>query len=328
MLHDIMAFVLDEGSYTTTKAALTARGAAPSSVQQGGLNLLADVLENEAPPKILILDLDEHKDYSEAATRAIGLCGPDCRIIFVGTQNDVALYRKLIHLGGADYIVKPLAADVLNQAILDAGKTDPAQGDKKSEKRGGQIIPIIGARGGLGASFLAVNLAYILAHKLNRHTQLLDLDLHFGTTALALDREPGRGMRAALETPERLDGLLIASSMVQESDKLALLCAEEPLEKPMHFDGNASLALIRPVQADFDFVLVDMPRAMLASQQSLLIDAQQIILVTDRSLAGLRDARRIRTYIKTLKLSTTLQASYLLQLQIGVIIHCISSLRR
>jgi pilus assembly protein CpaE len=130
---------------------------------------------------------------------------------------------------------------------------------------------------------------------------VLDLDVHFGTSALAVDREPGRGMRAALENPERLDGLLVASSMVQESDKLSILCAEENLDAPLHFDGEAALGLLKPVASNFDAVFVDLPRHMLAAQKRLLASAHAIVLVSDLSLAGLRDARRVRAYLKTLR---------------------------
>jgi pilus assembly protein CpaE len=148
---------------------------------------------------------------------------------------------------------------------------------------------------------MTVNLAWICAHKLQQTIGILDLDVHFGTTALAVDREPGRGMRAALENPERLDGLLVASSMVQESDRLSILCAEENFDTPLHFDGDASLALMKPVAGNFDAMFIDMPRHMVGSQKRLITAAHAVVLVCDYSLAGLRDARRMRNYLKALR---------------------------
>lgn len=300
MHEEFMAFVTDEGSYRMVRAAAATRGYPHAVVQQGGLELLGDMLENDAPPRILLLDLENEGDYLIAAQRAISLAGPDCSIIFIGGRNDVTLYRSLIRMNAADYLVKPLSEDTLVQALLNAVQA-PSKEEKKQEARGGKIIPVIGTRGGVGATMLTVNMGWYMAHKLKLYTCLLDLDLQFGTAALALDKEPGLGMHAALENPERLDGLLIASSMAQESERLSLLCAEENVDKQILFDGGAALSLLRPVAPDFDIVLVDMPRLLLNAQRRLLDEMAGVVIVCDLSLPSLRDARRIRAYLKTVK---------------------------
>jgi pilus assembly protein CpaE len=300
MHEEFMAFLLDEESFLAARAVAGARGYPPAVVQQGGLDVLAGILEENAPPKVLLLDLDREKDVLDAARRALGLCGPGCRIIFTASQNDVALYHRLKGLGAADYLTKPLSEDFLKAALVEAAQ-GPQESAAKSEGRGGKLISIIGTRGGVGATTLTVNLAYVVAHILEKHVGVLDLDVHFGTTALAVDKEPGRGMRAALENPERLDSLLVASSMVQESERLSILCAEEGLENPLAFESEATLALIRPVEGNFDYIFVDMPRHMLPMQKRLLMRANHIVLVTDLTLPGLRDTRRIRQYLRTLR---------------------------
>lgn len=301
MHEEFMGFVSDESSYRIAKSVAEARGWPSAVVQQGGLDMLADMLENYAPPKILLLDLDAEKDILPAATRAIGLCGPDSQIIFLAKHNDISLYRQFIQLGAADYLVKPLSEEVLLQAIINTSKPKKAEEDTNKEARGCKIIPVIGTRGGVGVTTISVNLAWILSQKLNQHVGLVDLDMQFGSTALALDREPGRGMRAALENPERLDGLLIASSMVQHSERFSILCAEDTLEQPFHFDGDATLGLLKPIRGDFDMVVVDLPRHHLSSQKTLLNEAHAVLIVADLTLASLRDARRIKLYLKNLR---------------------------
>ncbi|MBY0428424.1 MAG: AAA family ATPase [Alphaproteobacteria bacterium] len=302
MHEEFMGFVSDETSYRMVRNVAEARGWPAAVVQQGGLDMLADMLENYAPPKILLLDLDAEKDVLPSATRAIGLCGPDSQIIFLAKHNDVSLYRQFIQLGASDYLVKPISEESLLQAIINASKPKKTEeADANKEERGCKIIPVIGTRGGVGVTTVAVNLSWILSNKLNQQVGLLDLDMQFGSTALALDREPGRGMRAALENPERLDGLLIASSMVQHSDKFSILCAEDTLEQHFHFDGDATLGLLKPIRSDFDYMLVDLPRHHISSQKTLLNEAHAILIVADLTLASLRDARRIKLYLKNLR---------------------------
>lgn len=301
MHEEFMAFVSDEGSYRAARALAEARGWPQATVQQGGLEMLADMLESHAPPRLLLLDIDGEKDVLASAARAVSLCGPDCRIILTAKHNDISLYRQFIKLGAADYLVKPLADDQLLQASQNAMQPAMAKAAVDKELRGSKIIPLIGTRGGVGVTTLAVNLGWIMAQTLEQHVALLDLDMQFGTTALALDKEPGRGMKDALENPERLDGLLVASSMVQVAPKLSVLCAEEPLETPVHMDGDATLSLIKPVRGDFDYILVDLPRHFLSMQKRLLSEAHTVVIVTDLTLSSLRDARRIRQMLKLLR---------------------------
>lgn len=304
MHEEFMAFVRDDASFRTARAVVESRGWEAACVQQGGLDLLADMLESAAPPKILLLDLDGEGDVMGAATRALDVCGPDCRVIFLASLNDINLYRQFVKLGAADYIVKPMPEEVLAGALQHAARpvaAPAAAKEKTGEARVGKIIPIMGAHGGVGATTLAVNLAAAMAGPLGLHVGLIDLDMHFGSCALALDKEPGRGMRAALENPERLDGLLIASSMVEALPRLSILCSEEPLDAPLYVSGDATMALMKPVAQDFDVILVDLPRAMMLSQKRLLTEAHDMVLVCDLTLASLRDVRRIRAFMKNLK---------------------------
>lgn len=304
MYDDFMAFVVGDDSYRVARAVVAARGWPEAAVQQGGIDLLADMLETHAPPKMILIDLDREADMIAAAQRTLSLCGPDVRVIFLGALNDINLYRAFVKMGAADYIAKPLTEDMLLQAILLAAKPRAEQSAEKKNASGGRashIIPVIGTRGGVGASMVALNLAALFSGPIKQHTCLIDLDVQFGASALAFDKEPGRGMRAALENPERLDGLLIASSMVDISPTLSLLCSEEGLDAPLYFNGDASLALIKPVRGDFDVMIIDLPRTILPMQKALLHAAHTCVIVCDFTLPSLRDARRIKAFLKNLK---------------------------
>src|SRR3546814_19621832 len=120
------------------------------------------------------------------------------------------------------------------QAVFNAPKIlDP------SAERPHLTTAVIGTRGGVGASTLATSLAWLMSAKGGRLTALLDLDVHFGTGALAMDLEPGRGLTDAIENPSRIDGLFIERAMVKASEKMAHLSAEAPNSQPMITDGDA-----------------------------------------------------------------------------------------
>jgi pilus assembly protein CpaE len=294
---EFMAFVSDEESLATVRAWATRQGFSAATAQQGGADMFAQMLEASAPPKMALVDIDGQEDPVATAGRLVSLCGPDCKIIALGSANDVGLYRGMMGAGIVDYLVKPLTAEVLNQAMTAALKG--GSGGKLSAKEAKTII-IIGVRGGVGASTIAVNTGWLMAHELRLNIALLDLDLQYGTSSLALDLEPGHGLRDIVSSPHRVDGLMIASSMVTESDQFSVLGAEEAIDEVVPIDNAAITALLKEMRNDFDFILVDLPRHLFAAQKRLLASAHEIVLVTEMSLAGIRDTLRIKTALKNL----------------------------
>src|SRR5262249_46081449 len=151
----------------------------------------------------------------------------------------------------------------------------------------------VGARGGVGTTTMAISTAWLLVNEFKLRTALVDLDLHFGNLALSLDLEPGRGLREALENPERTDSLLLASAMVTEGDKLPILATEESLEERLMFDGTAVAPLLSALSQDYDCLIVDLPRSLDSIGRQVIALADSTIVVTDLSLSALRDSVRL-----------------------------------
>jgi pilus assembly protein CpaE len=164
-------------------------------------------------------------------------------VIAAGGVNDVRLYRDLLASGIHDYLLKPFSVDQLRDTFANAqmilsGPRGEAQVDKPHI-----MSAVIGVRGGVGASTLSTSLAWMLGERAQRSTALLDLDIHFGTGALALDLEPGRGLTDAIENPSRIDGLFIERAMVRANERLSVLSAEAPINQPLMTDGTAYFQL-------------------------------------------------------------------------------------
>ena len=161
------------------------------------------------------------------------------------------------------------------------------------------MTAVIGVRGGVGASSVATSLAWLMGDKMGRSTSLLDLDIHFGTGALALDLEPGRGLTDAIENPSRIDGLFIERAMVRANEKLSVLSAEAPINQPLLTDGAAFFQLQEEMRSAFESTVIDLPRPMLVQYPHLVHDAHVAIVVTEFTLACTRDTIRILSWLKT-----------------------------
>lgn len=296
---EFMGFAGDDESLDILRNWALKQGFPIATVQHGGSDMFAQMLESSAPPKMVVIDIDGQADPVATTARLVSLCGADCRIIMLGSANDVGLYRRILAAGAIEYLVKPLTSELLNQAMTSALKKTGADG--KPIEREAKIVIVVGMRGGVGASTIALNTAWLMSHELNRHVALLDLDLQFGTSSLSLDLEPGRGLRDILSSPHRVDSLMIASSMATESEHFSVLGAEEAVDEYVVMDNAAIAALLKEMKPNFDVIVVDLPRHLFASQKRLLSSAHDIVLVTELSLAGIRDTLRFKNAVKNLE---------------------------
>jgi pilus assembly protein CpaE len=156
----------------------------------------------------------------------------------------------------------------------------------------------MGTRGGVGASTLAMNLAWLMANEYKRDTMLVDLDLQGGTIALALDVEPSHGLREVLDNPNRIDSLFVTSVATKCGDRLHVLAAEEAVDDEVHYNTSSVSLLLDELKKTSSAVIVDLPRNAPGARAVVLAAATEIVMVTDLTLAGLRDAIRLFTMVQ------------------------------
>lgn len=293
------AFICDEAALDVLRPVVIEMGWQPEKCAKGGLRNAVQSLSITASPNILMVDLSESGDPLNDINGLAEVCEPGTVVIAVGQVNDVRLYRDLLASGIHDYLLKPLSAGqvrdalVQAQAVFSAPKTSDASGAKHHIS-----TAIVGTRGGVGASTLATSLAWLFSTEHKMPTALLDLDVHFGTGALALDLEPGRGLTDAIDNPSRIDGLFIERAMIRANENLAILSAEAPINSPLMTDGSAFVQLEEEFRHAFEMTVIDLPRNMLINFPHLLADVNVVVLATEMTLASARDAIRILSWLK------------------------------
>jgi len=293
------AFICDENALDVLRPVVIEMGWQPEKCNKGGLRNAVQSLSISASPAILMVDLSESGDPLNDINGLAEVCEPGTVVIAIGQVNDVRLYRDLLASGIHDYLLKPLSANQLRDALTQAQAvfTSPRSGDGEQAKSH-VATAVIGTRGGVGASVIATSLAWLFATEHKRSTALLDLDVHFGTGALSLDLEPGRGLTDAIENPSRIDGLFIERAMIRANENLAILSAEAPINSPMMTDGSAFLQLEEEFRQAFEMAVVDLPRNMLINFPALLTDVGVVALVVEMTLASARDTIRILAWLK------------------------------
>ena len=292
-------FICDDAALDVLRPVVIEMGWQPEKCNKGGLRNAVQSLSISASPNILMVDLSESGDPLSDINALAEVCEPGTVVIAVGQVNDVRLYRDLLASGIHDYLLKPLSPSQVRDSLVNAQAVfaNPKQHDPSTAKKHISTA-VIGTRGGVGASTLATSLAWLFSADEKSPTALLDLDVHFGTGALALDLEPGRGLTDAIENPGRIDGLFIERAMIRANDHLAILSAEAPMSSPLMTDGAAFVQLEEEFRQAFEMTVIDLPRTMLINFPNLLADVNVVLVVTEMTLASARDAIRILSWLK------------------------------
>ena len=247
----------------------------------------------EAPaPRVLIVDIGDNSSPLSAMLSLTTAFTEDTRLIGIGEVNDVSLYRELTGAGVTDYLVKPVTEKALSSALERAEEPVASASQPVATEEAKRIV-VIGARGGVGASTVAVNFAWLFAEDHGLRTTLVDLDLEFGTVALSLDLEPTRGLREALENPGRIDALFISSATAKLTERLSVMATEENLSGEISFSPDSIDVLFESLGKTNECIVVDLPRPAFGVRHQTLRAATHVILVTELGLSGLRDTIRL-----------------------------------
>jgi pilus assembly protein CpaE len=288
----LQAFVADAETERVLRECLAQLAFADPAIARGGIAKAIQTLAAERSPNILIVDITGI-DLPISQVHALAeVCEPGVTVIAIGNRNEIGLYRDLLRAGVTEYIVKPLNAQLLSRAL--SARAGPGAAGTIHQKLG-SMVAVIGARGGVGTTTLAVNLAWHLAHRQTRRVALVDLDLQNGDCALALNIKPTPGLREALVNPARIDSTLLERVMTPVGDRLFVLSSEEPLRDNIQFTAEAVETLVSALREQFHYLILDAPRIPAPPYQRALDLADFRIVVGDQTLRSVRDMTRLRS---------------------------------
>jgi pilus assembly protein CpaE len=165
----------------------------------------------------------------------------------------------------------------------------------------GRVIAVVGARGGIGASTIAHNLAWSIAERQESGATLLDLDLSFGTAALDFNQDPPQSIADALMAPDRVDDIFLERVTTKQTQRLQMLTAPATLEREFELDPQAYEMVIERVRRTSPFVVLDLPHVWTSWVKHTLLAADDAIIVAGPDLASLRNTKNIMDLLKAMR---------------------------
>lgn len=288
----LIAFVNEAATESVLRDSLSDAVPDAFEILRGGIRAAVAAMQKQPTPRNLIVDISGVDEPLSALRELSQVVEPDVKVLVVGEFTDVDFYREVTRgMGAHEYLAKPLTRDMVVRLLIPiiVGQTATAQ-----EVTGGRVITITGARGGVGATTVAVNLAWHFGVARNRHTVLLDPDLHTGSAALFVDAAPGPGLRAALEIPDRIDDLFVERASVTLKDRMHVLAGQEALSDRPACAPDAAPRLLAALRRRYNFIVADVPFQPVPLYRDLLDLATQRVIVFEPTLAGVRDTLRLR----------------------------------
>lgn len=289
----VQVFTRDPDAEAVVRQSLGTLNAPDVDFVRGDIGNAITTLAEQPSPRLLIVDVSDVTDPVQRVSELAEVCEPNTGVIVIGKRNDIVLYRDLKLAGVAEYFFKPLVADLVtracNNVITGAAVPQPT--------RTGKLVFILGVRGGVGATTIAVNTAWQLAETRQRWVMLLDLDLKGGDAALQLDQTPSHALREAVENPERVDKLFLERAVIPVENRMDLLASLEPIGQDVKFDENAVLVLLDNLLHRYRYVFVDVPPVAAAQLMQAFKLPSTCVLVSSGTLASAREVARWREWI-------------------------------
>ncbi len=256
-------------------------------VHTGGVAAAVEFYQNAATPNLIIIESKLPRDLLDAdLDRLAQVCDSGTRVILVGHVNDVTLYRSLIQRGISEYLVMPvdMAMVIRTVATLYVDRT---------ARPLGRTVAFVGAKGGVGSSMIAHNVAWAIARSFENDVVVADLDFAFGTAGLDFNQDPPQGIAEAVNAPDRLDDVFLDRLLSRCADHLSLLAAPATLDRTYDFGESTFEHVIDVAQSGVPIVVLDLPHLWTSWMKKTLLAADEIVLTVEPDLANLRNAKNI-----------------------------------
>jgi pilus assembly protein CpaE len=267
-------------------------GKAHLKIQMGGIAAAVEAYKASPTPNVIVIETENRGNEILVGLDSLAeVCDAGTRVIVIGHVNDVVLYRELVRRGVNDYLIAPIGTIDVVRSVCGLFSAPDA-------KAVGRIIAVIGAKGGVGASTVAHNVAFAVARELKLDTVVVDLDLGFGTAGLDYNQDPPQGVADAVFSPDRIDNAFIDRLLSKCTDHLSLLAAPATLDRVYDFGADAFDTIVDSLRATVPCIVLDVPHQWSGWTKKMLIGADDILIVAGPDLANLRNTKNLLDLLK------------------------------
>lgn len=253
-------------------------------------------LAQELQPDLVLVSVEEPLIRALKTIESFHLLLPQALVLAVSSLRDSEHLRKTMSAGAKDYLTKPLRAEALQRAIAEVLRLEAKR--RHSRDLGvpemppqGCLITVFGAKGGIGKTTLAVNLATSLAHSTRERVALVDLDFVFGGAAVMLDLQPRQRLAELLRRGGELDQASLQGFLVHHASGVALFALGAKPEETPEVPPALVAQVLELLLHRYDYVIVDTPPVLNPAILKTLECSTMVVLLTSLDVACVKNTR-------------------------------------
>ncbi|MGJ4915112.1 AAA family ATPase [Bradyrhizobium sp. HKCCYLRH2015] len=266
-------------------------GKAHITIKAGGMARAIETYHSQPTPNVIVIETRPGGDILGGLDDLASVCDPGTRVVLIGSPADGVAYRELVRRGVNDYVIGPVETIDVIRSVCSLFSASEAVIT-------GRIIAVVGAKGGVGASTVAHNVAWSMARDLTLDSVVIDLDMAFGTAGLDYNQDPLQGIANAVFQPDRPDTALMERLLAKCTENLNLLAAPATLDRVYDFGADAFDAIFDTLRMTQQCIVLDVPHQWSAWTRHALINADDILVVAEPDLANLRNAKNLLGVLK------------------------------
>ena len=291
---EVSIFVTDKVSLKTAQDVVKSGGLTNCETNSGGLIAALNFCQKNQSCKLLVVDISNVEMPLSGIKELMALCSLQTKIVIVGDIDRVSLYRDLIDLGVAEYLVKPIPFSLLKQCILD---TVSNKKSKPAIKKAACNVVILGVAGGVGTTMIASSLADMLSRQMRRRTLMLDCQKRAPAIAITYGLKASNGLGVLCRNPDRADKLLISRNVEKIHDRLDFLSISGFDQSIANISLNDVWRLYPQFVDNYHFTIADIDLELVMRAGGFDDKIQKLILVSDTRISSLLNLQKLKEWL-------------------------------
>ena len=249
---------------------------------------------------MILLDLDELRPQQTFAhIRELLNAAPDLEVFLTASRTDPQILLEAFRNGVKEFLPQPLTRQEVESALARFEERFSGRAPELG-RQPGRVVCVLGVRGGVGASTVAVNLAMAVQQNLQQElAALMDLDLHGGELGLFLDLHPSQGFKQLSTDLSRLDETIVLSSLVKHGSKLNFLASGHEEFTDIDSTPGSAMRVIGLLRSLHRQVVIDCGHVFEPPVREALDCSDRIIVVTALSLPAIRRTQSLLRMLRS-----------------------------
>lgn len=260
-------------------------------------------------PEIVLMDVNMPIMDGIETTRELTIKYPQVAVVLISINDEIQNFRQAMLAGAKEYLVKPLSAEELNQAIHQVTEIIREASDNQqvevppslNRAENHKIVTVFGTKGGVGKSVVCTNLAVCAAQKYRGKVGLIDLDVQFGDLSIMMNVNPRMTIAELMQEGEKPSPDIL-ENYLYERNGVHLLSAPNKPELSELVVARGVKEILNISRSMFTYTFVDTPSFVDEITLTALEEADIILLMISLDLPTIKNVKKGIDILRTLQL--------------------------